>query len=144
MWLCSWQYRKTVEELCWLLSKVALPLSKFFTLGAQVTEFQSSLHSSLSLVQYSHSLGHYKTGELGWADWKSMTDKCSLLYGFKWKIWRLLCQKMKKSQTWHFWVCRSTHTRRVAGCYQCSKFAWIYSRSFLCNRFFFLMLNGEV
>lgn len=75
-----------MEELCkhyWLLSKVALPLSKFSTLGAQVTEFQSSLHSSLSFVQYSHRLGHYKTGELGWVDWKSMTGKCSLLYGLQ-------------------------------------------------------------
>lgn len=130
-----------MEELCkhcWLLSKVALPLSKFSTLGAQVTEFQSSLHSSLSFVQYSHRLGQ-KLVNLAGLTGKAWVVNAAYCMGFKWKMWRLLCQKMKKSRTWHFWVCRSTHTRiRVAGCYQCSKLAWIYSRSFLWNRFFFL------
>lgn len=46
-------------------------------------EFQSSSHSSLSLMQYSHSSGYYKTDEVGCANWKSTTDKCSLLCGLQ-------------------------------------------------------------
>ncbi|KAI1238236.1 hypothetical protein IHE44_0012954 [Lamprotornis superbus] len=42
---------------------------------------QLALFLKFDVIQ--HSLDHYKTGEVGWANWKSTTDKCSLLCGLQ-------------------------------------------------------------